>query len=401
MELSTALAVLPALRARVMPNGRVGLTRKFVEGMRVYLELWDGPVSVYMEPKHDAGSDLDGIEYNPSDLPFKFQAISFDHSTLGHLLRGHRLVLGSVSYRQNDLASLCRSIGVPCVYVAEYSLKTRCQVVRSEVRNPVIALRRVWWEYTQERRHRAAIEIASGIQCNGTPTYDAYRSMNSHPLLYFDTRISEDLLINQEEMAERVAAVQRGEPLRLLFSGRFVAMKGADHLVRVAAELRRLGVPFLMKICGGGTLEPRMRADIERLGLGDHVKLEGVLDFETKLVPLTKNWADLFVCCHRTGDPSCTYLEVMSGGVPIVGYDNEAFHGVVRESRAGWLTPINQPERLAEKIAQLDKSRIELVEASQRAAEFARRHTFERTFRARIEHIKACAVPMAAHAGVE
>jgi glycosyltransferase involved in cell wall biosynthesis len=367
--------------------------------MQRYVELWDGPVAAFMEATYDPGSNLDEDEYDTGKLSFKIETVSFDDPNLATLLAGNRLVLGSVSYRQNRLAALCRSIGVPCVYVAELTLKTRFQIVRSEVANPVVSLRRHLWELSQEGCNRSAIRMASGVQCNGTPTFDRYRSINRNPFLFFDTRTSEKLMITESELTERTAAVKRGDPLRLLFSGRLIAIKGADHLVRVAAELRRLGVPFEMTICGGGIMEPRMRADIELLGLGDCVKLAGVVDFKTKLVPLANRWADLFVCCHRTGDPSCTYLEVLSGGVPIVGYDNEAFQGIVRESRAGWLSPMNRPERLAKKIAELSMDRTELLEASQRAAAFGRRHSCERIFEARIEHMKWCSAPTEVHAG--
>ena len=397
MKRSTTLAVLPPLRAKATSSGGIVLTQKFINGIEKYLEYWDGPVAVFMEPTHAPSTNLDEVEVDPARLPFKLELVSFADSKLGQLLAGHRLVLGSVHYLQNHLGALCRSIGVPCVYVAEYSLKTRFQIVRSEVRNPLISLRRHLWEYNQERLHRRAIRLASGIQCNGTPTFETYRWINPSPLLYYDTRVTENILIAEGELAERAAAVKQGGPLRLLFSGRLIPMKGADHLVRVAVELRRLGVPFEMTVCGGGVLEPRMRADIQRLRLSDQVRLAGILDFESQLVPFTKHLCDLFVCCHSTGDPSCTYLEVMSCGVPVVGYDNEAFEGIVRESGVGWLAPMNRPARIAEKIAELSKDRAALLVASRRASEFGRRHTFERTFKARIEHMKSCSAPTKVH----
>jgi colanic acid/amylovoran biosynthesis glycosyltransferase len=80
----------------------------------------------------------------------------------------------------------------------------------------------------------------------------------------------------------------------------------------------------------------------------------------------------------------------MSCGVPIVGYDNEAFVGVRRESGAGWLVPMNHPERVAQKIAELNKDRAGLLDASRRAVEFGHLHTFERTFKPRVEHMKSC-----------
>ena len=199
--------------------------------------------------------------------------ISFDDPGLGRVLAGAKVILGSVSYHQNQLSSLCRSIGVPCVYVSEYSLKTRCQIVRADTRNPLLCLRRIWWQCNQERRFRRAIRLASGIQCNGTPTFEVYRAINPRPLLFFDTRTSEEMLASEQELKERTDSLLRGSPMRLLFSGRLDLMKGADHLVRVASDLRRLGVPFDFTICGGGSLEQQIRSDIDRLGLGGNVRL--------------------------------------------------------------------------------------------------------------------------------
>ena len=394
MDRSDTLVVLPTLPVRVTPTGRVALTEKFVDGMREYLSLWGGPVSAFMEPSDAPTSNLDEREYEPSDLPFQLQVVSFLDPGLGPLLAGHRLAHCAVSYRQNHLGGLCRAIGVPCVYTSEYSLQTRWQVIRASRVNPLITLRRGWWEYRQEVAQRRAIRLAAGVQCNGTPTFEAYKAISPSPLLYFDTRVSEDMLVAEAELAARTEHLRcGGGPLRLLFSGRLIAMKGADHLIAVADELRTLGTPFKMTICGDGALLPEMKAEIARRNLGELVELAGNLDFKAELLPRTRRGADLFVCCHRTGDPSCSYLEVMSCGVPIVGYDNEAFLGIARESGVGWTSPMGKPRLLAQRIDALNRDRAAVVEASHGAVEFGRRHTFNRTFRARIEHMKACAGP--------
>ena len=82
------------------------------------------------------------------------------------------------------------------------------------------------------------------------------------------------MLITPEELEERGRTLMAGGPLRLIFSGRLIAMKGADHLARVAARLKALGVPFQMTICGDGELAPRIKADINRLGLADVVTID-------------------------------------------------------------------------------------------------------------------------------
>jgi len=393
MDRRNALAVLPALRVERTTRGDVVLPRKFIDGMQKYAEYWDGPITALMEPTDRSQTNLDEEVIDPAALPFQLTIGSYSDPHLAHHLAGHSLILGCVSCRQNHLARVCRSVATPLVYVAEYALKTRLQIAWSSASNAAVAIRRHCWELGQERQHREAIGLATGVQCNGHPTYEAYRGISPNAFLFFDTRTMEEMLIREEELETRLAELSRGGPLRLMFSGRLIAIKGGDHLIRVASELRRLGTAFEMTICGGGSQEPQMKAEVARLGLGQHVKFAGVLDFKTDLTPRAKRLADLFVCCHRSGDPSCTYLETMSCGVPVVGYENEAFRGLVQESGAGWATAMDRPVQLAEKIAELARDRRAVVDASRRALAFARLWTFEETFKSRIEHLKSCAVP--------
>jgi glycosyltransferase involved in cell wall biosynthesis len=295
-------------------------------------------------------------------------------------------------YRQNDVSQSCRSTGTPVVYVSEYTLRTRVQIAAANLGwNLLRRVRTYLWLRGQEKQRRAALRAAAAVQCNGMPTYDAYDGVIADRLLYFDTRLPASVLATREEVEQRCAGLLSGEPLRLVFSGRLVRIKGADHLPRVAEALRRLGVPFHMFICGGGALAAEIQAKVAAAGLSDNVKMMGTLPFETELVPFVKRNADLFVCCHRQGDPSCTYLETMACGVPIAGYDNEALTALVRQYRVGWTVPMNRPERLAELIATLHRDRAVLRDMAHESLEFARQHTFETTFRTRAAHIRGVA----------
>jgi len=208
-------------------------------------------------------------------------------------------------------------------------------------------------------------------------------------MLFFDTRVDATMLADEAGLRRRFSARRAGGTLRLAFSGRLIVMKGADHLVRVAEALREIGRPFHLSICGAGDLEWTMRQEVEHRGLKGFVSFEGNLDFERELVPFVREHVDLFICCHRQGDPSCTYLETMSCGVPIAGYDNEAFRGVASVSGTGWVTPMDRPARLAERIAALRDE--ELDDHSIRSLAFARDHTFEKEFARRIAHARQLA----------
>jgi len=390
LALCTAMTAVPGSRP-----GSFVLTRKFLDGVREYARCWPGPITVWVERAAARDSNLDHVEVQPSELPFDVRWIepAAGAGRFAAMLESADLVLAALVDRHVPLAEPCRRQGVPLVYVTEYSVKTRQQIVRAETRNPLLRWRRIRWTTRLEGEYLRAIALASGVQCNGLPTYNAYRAHHPRALLYFDTRVRAAQLVADDILQRRLDHLRSGRPLRLAFTGRLIAMKGADHLPQVARELQRLGVPFTLDICGGGDLDAKIRADLAQFDLQQHVRLRGVLDFERELLPLVSRDIDLFVCCHRQGDPSCTYLETYSCGVPIVGYDNEAFAGLATRAGAGgaeWVTPLDDPVTLAHRIADLNGRREDIAIASDNALAFAKMHTFEQTMRTRVEHMIEC-----------
>lgn len=385
-----SLVILPSIGAVMHADGQITITRKFLDGVAKMARHWDGPVEVILPPIDVATDNLDSVRIDPREYGIAIKVMPFDDNVrMTRELEGAGIVLASVYYKLNNAAIWCRKVRVPCVYVAEYTLRTRLQIVDAEVSNPILRARRRLWEYGQERRIKAALRISAGVQCNGTPTYDAYQTTCPSSLLYFDGRVERNMLISADALERRLETLRSGRPLRLAFSGRLVRMKGADHLPLVARELKRRQVPFEMTICGDGALAESMRQQIRTLGLGDCVKMRGVLEFATELMPLIKQEVDAFVCCHRQGDPSCTYIETMSCGVPVIGYANEALDGILRRTPVGSSVPIDDVSSLADAIARLDLERESLAAMSRRALEFAAASTFEETVRKRMEHLRS------------
>ncbi|WP_416676500.1 glycosyltransferase [Egbenema bharatensis] len=381
------LTILSSEAVTILPNGQFSMTQKTLEGILQYGRFWSNPITLMMERKRTPDDYIGQIQVTRDDLPFKLEVVDFATIQDGHAFDPNAVVLASAVHQQNHISQVCRAANIPCIYLVEYSLRTRKQIVATNTKNPLIRLRRNLWQDSQERKQRRSIALANGLQCNGTPTYENYRTINSNSLLFFDTRITEEMATTEDQVKRRYAQREPDRPLHLLFSGRLIKMKGADHLLQVAKQLKQLGIAFKLSICGEGDLTPMMQRQIADQGLSDCVQMLGVLDFKTELVPFIKENIDLFVCCHRQGDPSCTYLETMACGVPIIGYDNEAFQGVVDYSKAGWLVPMNHHKQLANKVAELSTSLDELKDASLKALSFARQNTFEKTFNRRVAHI--------------
>jgi glycosyltransferase involved in cell wall biosynthesis len=386
--------LVPDRRLMVIPSvpvwtdgEHVVFDRKFFEGLLLYVERWPGPVSCVVRRTGEAQPAFGAVRSAPKDLPFDVRLLDSDERVRAEHLAGAAVVLAAADdFEQLHVSALCRKLGIRCAYVIEYIPETRHQIVAIESPNLLARLRRDLFVRRTERRRRRAFELADGIQANGTAARDEYRRY-ANCMLYFDTRMGREAMISDAALSTRLEESSKGGPLRLAFSGRLIGMKGADHLVRVAAMLRDGGVSFHLTIYGTGDLESPMKADIRALGLDRQVTMRGAVDFHETLVPEIKSSVDAYVMLHRQGDPSCTYLETLSCGIPIVGYANKAFSGILEMADAGCGIPMDDVAGIVAALRRLDADRALLSHKARIAAAFARRHSFEDTFRNRVDHL--------------
>jgi glycosyltransferase involved in cell wall biosynthesis len=188
-------------------------------------------------------------------------------------------------------------------------------------------------------------------------------------------------------MSERRDRLLRGAPLRFVFNGRLEPMKGADDLVPVADALKQRGIDFTLDVFGTGTLKDQISAGISARKLGDVVRLHDPVDFETELVPFLRKNADVFLCCHKQSDPSCTYIENMGCGLAVMGYDNRMWAKLSEMSGAGWTGRMGQIDAFADLAESVNADRLEMANRCDRALSFAKAHSFEAESRKRMDHL--------------
>ncbi|MFN4154903.1 MAG: glycosyltransferase [Paracoccaceae bacterium] len=375
------LAPAPVIR---LPDGRLRLDVKYVEGMRAHRDQWDGPVSAVVW--EGAGSVPFGAEYAPQDLGFDLTVLP--EGALAPAT-GADLIAAP--------ADMAQALGlawgpVPVVFVVEYTIGTRLRIVALDRDRGL--LRKGWsalWNLRVERQRRAAFCRAAGVQCNGYPAFDAYAGLNARTMLYLDGRMRTAMMATPQEMAARTA---RQGPLRIVHSGRLEPMKGAQDLVPVARALVAAEVDFTLDVFGTGALEAELRVGAE--SLSGRLRLHDPVDFETALVPWMRTNADLFLSCHRQADPSCTYLESLGCGVPVLGYANEMWGRMAAESGGGWAVPLGDRRALSDRITQLAGDRAMIASAAQSGLSFAQEHGFQEEFSKRMTHFAACLTPQRA-----
>ncbi|MFN7222892.1 MAG: glycosyltransferase [Paracoccaceae bacterium] len=380
----THLMMIAPAPAICLSDGRLRLDVKYVEGMRAHAELWDGPISAVVW--EGASSVPFGADYARSEL-------GFDLTVLPAGADLPKISADLIAAPADMAETLALAWGpVPVVFMIEYTIGTRLRIVALDHERGMV--RKAWsalWNLGVERKRRAAFRRAAGVQCNGYPAFDAYAALNKRSMLYLDGRMRADMMATSEEMAAKAAW---SGPLRLVHSGRLEPMKGAQDLVPVARALLAAGVDFTLDVFGTGSLEENLRAG--SADLDGRLRLHAPVDFGSALVPWLRTHADLFLSCHRQADPSCTYLESLGCGVPVIGYANEMWGRMAQVTGGGWAVPLGDRRALADQLVRLAGSRADLRNAASAGLAFAQAHDFKTEFTSRMTHLERCLIPLRA-----
>ncbi|MDO9526795.1 MAG: glycosyltransferase [Gemmobacter sp.] len=364
---------------------------KFVDGMRAHCALWSGPVRCVL--RRGATEVPFGASYRPEDLGFDLALMNAGDVIGAMQLDGAVAVFAAADDAQAlGLVGVARTAGAKIVYSLEYTLETRLQIVRLDPARGFA--RRIWsmlWNMRQERRRVAALRAADGVQANGYPAYDAYRGLNPHTMMYLDGRMTPALMATRAEMAARRSHLVTGGPLRLIHSGRLEPMKGAQDLLPVMAALRAAGVAATLDIYGAGSMKDHLVEGAK--AFGGTVTLHDPVDFVSRLVPISRRTADIFLSCHRQSDPSCSYIEAMGCGLTVVGYANRMWTRMQADAGVGAVAPLGNVAGLVAAIGALDHERVELAEACDRSLAFAKAHDFPTEFARRMDHLRALTLP--------
>jgi colanic acid/amylovoran biosynthesis glycosyltransferase len=366
------------------------LDRKAYDGIAFRVAHWPGPV-VWMLSFRDAPPSYSG-RYDPAEMGAKVVEVRQDRADVAALLPPNAIVMASGdSFQDLDLA---HALPGRVIYTIEYTLRTRLDILRVEKISPLRKLRRFLWELATERRRKRAFRAAAGVQSNGLAAYGKYKALNANTIYYLDTRITQDMLVSEPVLAAKKAAIRAGGPLRLAFSGRMERMKGAHHLLPLARRLNAAGLDFVLEIFGDGSELPALRAAAEG-ELAGKLLVNGSVPFAEELVPAMKERVQLFICPHPQGDPSCTYMETLSCGVPILGFANEAWAPMAVGQGFGEAVPVGDIDGLAQAIIALDADRERLCAMVEASARFGSAQPFELAFQKRLDHL----IPLAERLG--
>jgi glycosyltransferase involved in cell wall biosynthesis len=113
--------------------------------------------------------------------------------------------------------------------------------------------------------------------------------------------------------AEFVPVVPAADATDIVYVGEFRRIKGADVLVDAIAELHRSGRKISATLAGDGDDNDALRAQVQRLGLGDHVRFVGHIPARDAFA-----MGRLLVVPSRADSLPYVVLEAAAAGVPMI-----------------------------------------------------------------------------------
>jgi len=185
------------------------------------------------------------------------------------------------------------------------------------------------------------------------------------------------IVVNNAKPAGFVRAhKEANEKFRILFASRFIESKGVLETITACSILKRRGLRFVLDCVGDGPLKLRAEKLAADLELGGSIEFKGYIP--TRELDRLFFETDIFVfpTSHTEGFPIVLFSAV-AAGMPIVTTQTRAANDHLAEP-ANCLFSTNQPENIADRLAELISSKTQRTAMSEENTRFGERLSPER-----------------------
>jgi len=156
-----------------------------------------------------------------------------------------------------------------------------------------------------------------------------------------------------------------GSPLKLCLVGALDPRKGQDLAIAALAELRRRGQVASLELVGRELDEDfarSLRAQADRLGVGDAVSFQGEVDG----IGAHLQSADIVIAPSRGEWTPLVLMEALAHGKPVVAARVGGVSDVVHDHESGLLVAPESPTELANAIVELSRDPAEAAAMARR-----------------------------------
>lgn len=176
-------------------------------------------------------------------------------------------------------------------------------------------------------------------------------------------------------------------PLRILFVGRLIALKGVDMLLAAVGKARRDGRRVQLQVVGDGPERESLEVEARALELIEHVRFSGALD----QYEVARAMAECHLLCLPSVRESggAVLLEAMCCGRPVVALRHGGPAEIIDDT-VGAALPIHSPAQVVSDLAATFADCIaNPARWSQRAAQAAREARLRYDWEAKLDQAEA------------
>jgi glycosyltransferase involved in cell wall biosynthesis len=143
----------------------------------------------------------------------------------------------------------------------------------------------------------------------------------------------------------------RRVPGRVLYVGRLEQMKGVDTLLQAFQDVHRRNTGAHLHVVGSGSLEAALRAQAEKLRLGESVRFLGYKSSYELLTEYAQ--AEVFCGLSRSEALGNVFLEAQAAGCAVVATSVGGIPDAIQNGRNGLLIAPDDPACAADTIVKL------------------------------------------------
>ncbi|MBN1491133.1 MAG: glycosyltransferase family 4 protein [Phycisphaerae bacterium] len=233
-----------------------------------------------------------------------------------------------------------------------------------------------------ERRARRAVARADLSLLKGRAVNARYGRFARNARDFYDTSYPSDDVIPPTELSAKIDRIRAGKPLRCLSLGRLEDFKRVDDSVRAVDAAVRQAVPVQLDIIGNGPDTGRLRALVDDLGAGAHVRFLGARPYGPALLRELRSY-HVYLFTSTADETPRSVFDAFAAGCPLLAYALPYTEQVVDETGAGRCVPRGDRAALArvltdwceERSALIDKMRLAAAAGADNSADawYARR----------------------------
>lgn len=170
-----------------------------------------------------------------------------------------------------------------------------------------------------------------------------------------------------EDISPEKFKTERKGALKLCYVGVPDRRKAVDVLIDGVALAIGKGADIHLTICGEGPEVPRLKEQVERLGLGANIYFAGNVDTQQRHRYLSGS--DLFVLTSHAEGVPISILEAMAEGMPILSTNVGGVADAVSDGVNGTLVGDGDIEAIAEALLKYDTNRELIGEQGRKSLE--------------------------------